>query len=436
MRPTFPRTLLGRTGSGLLLCGLALAGPQAQVTETYEDGTPRARYSLDDGERFHGNYTEYHANGRVRFRVPYRHGDRNGVYLEYFASGRLRVSARYREGRLHGKYEERDEEGRPALLTTYEDGVIVGSFVAYAGEAEISRQQWEAGELRTLNGVTPYPKSSESIADALEAIFAIERGPGAGRDADAPERHEALQWLMAYRYLCDVPHEGMELVEQMNAHAAAGSRLCEAIGRLEHKPANPGWPKAEFDFAYLGTSRSNLCMGRTIPESVTSYMDDSDERNIDRVGHRRWCLNPPLLRVGFGASGKFSAMYCMDRSRKPPPDYEFVSYPPRGLLPVDYFQPHYAWSVSLHPRKFGPPDPKAVKIRVRPLDERYLPGKPLELQNVRVQTSGAGIPLCVIFRPKAVAVKDGARYWTEITGLTARDGAPRRVAFLVEFFDL
>lgn len=434
--PSTLAALVVGLGAACVLFGPPASEASEQVTDTYPDGKLRARYSLDDEERIHGNYTEYHRSGKVRFRVPYRRGARHGAYFEYFDDGKLRIATKYREGELDGTFEERDAKGRPRLTSTYVRGALDGTRLKLDGETEISRQEWSKGELLLLNGTKPYPKAADHIRKTLEGIFALERTAGAGDDADAPLRHEALQWLMAYRFLCDVPHAGMELVPSMNAYAAAGSRLCKAIGRLDHTPKNPGWKKEDYEFAFKGTSRSNLSLGASIPQSVTGYMDDSDPTNIDRVGHRRWCLNPPLLKVGFGAEGKFSAMYCMDRSRKPRPDYDVVSFPPRGLVPVFYFKPHYAWSVSLNPRKFGKPDAKAVRVRLVTLDDDYMPGEAFALNYFKVQTGGAGIPYCVIFRPDELPVEAGARYWLEIDGLTSRAGDPRPVKFLVEFFEL
>ena len=70
------------------------------------------------------------------------------------------------------------------------------------------------------------------------------------------------------------------------------------------------------------------------------------------------------------------------------------------------------------------------------LDGDYMPGNAFSLNYFKVQTGGAGIPYCVIFRPDEFEVKAGARYWLEIGGLTSRSGDPRPVKFLVEFFEL
>src|SRR5262249_22794081 len=127
------------------------------------------------------------------------------------------------------------------------------------------------------------------------------------------ETEKGLARLKAYRYLCRIPYEDFALDEEFNKYAQAASKICNELGRLEHKPTNPGGPEDEFKMAFKGTSSSSLAFGDpTIAAAVDGWMDDSDKDNIDRLGHRRWCLNPKMQKVGFGRTGKFSAMYCFD----------------------------------------------------------------------------------------------------------------------------
>jgi hypothetical protein len=151
-------------------------------------------------------------------------------------------------------------------------------------------QRWEDGEPIDIDGVRPYGKQPDAIRAVVEEIFnSVDPLEKAKDDPLAAERGDCLRLLKIYRYLCDVPHADLALVDTFNRHADAGSKLCERIGRLDHTPENPGLPEDEYAFAYTGTSRSNLFQGNGMPGSVPAYMDDSDARNIDRVGHRRWC---------------------------------------------------------------------------------------------------------------------------------------------------
>ena len=252
------------------------------------------------------------------------------------------------------------------------------------------------------------------------------------------EREEALRRLKAYRYLAGVPYDDLRLDDEDNTACVAGARLCAKLGRLEHKPANPGLPEDEFQLAYKGTSRSNLGMGvRSLAKAVDMWMDDSDRANIDRVGHRRWCLNPTMTKTGFGRFNEFTAMYVFDRSRKDGPDFEFVCWPPRGLAPVEYFKRTSAWSVTLNPRKYNPPG-EDVTAKIYAADKKgNKTGDPLKLNHRGVDTSGIGIPNCIIFRPERIAVESGRRYVVEIEGLTqGKEKKAAMIQFGVEFISV
>ena len=93
-------------------------------------------------------------------------------------------------------------------------------------------------------------------------------------------------------------------------------------------------------------------------------MDDSDPTNIDRVGHRCWCLSPPMAATGFGHVKGFTAMWAFDKSRKPEPDIAFISVPPAGYMPAPWMGTHWAWSVGLSSKHFEAPQDAAIAIDV------------------------------------------------------------------------
>src|SRR5689334_9610383 len=207
--------------------------------------------------------------------------------------------------------------------------------------------------MRTLNFclagliLLPAIASAETrTADEIKKKLAeITAPPAKDPGGTASERDTALRRLKAYRYLAGVPYDDLTLDDDANAACEAGAGLCAKLGRLEHQPKNPGLPEAEFDLAYKGTSRSNLGQGyRKLSQALDGWMDDSDGGNIDRLGHRRWCLNPTMKKTGFGRVGEFTAMYVFDMSRKDVPDFDFISWPARGPMPVQYFKSGFVWS--------------------------------------------------------------------------------------------
>lgn len=291
---------------------------------------------------------------------------------------------------------------------------------------------------RKLDGL--YPKSRDEIQDTLKRI----QKAAAGGDFPATHR-EALSSLNAYRYLCDLPWDvGLDATYARKAQA--GAEICRALGRLDHGPPNPGMPEEAYKVAKEGAGHSNLFVGGGgPPSSVRSFMNDSDPSNIDRLGHRRWCLHPRMALTGFGHAGSYAAMWSMDagRPRDEVPDFEYVAYPPRGFLPVEYFRDRYAWSVSLNPAKYkSPAELKQDQIRIYPLTgtgttlDDFSRGDLLEMDYFNVDTGGFGLPNCIIFRPAKINLRRGARYWVEIVGLETKGGKPAEIGYLVEFTTL
>lgn len=93
---------------------------------------------------------------------------------------------------------------------------------------------------------------------------------------------------------------------------------------------------------------------------VKSWMNDGDAYNIDRVGHRRWILNPPMEKTGFGwvygSHGTYAAMYAFDNWYEPT-DYYGVAWPAQNM-PVEFFGSSYPWSISMGKEV----DKSAVKV--------------------------------------------------------------------------
>ena len=305
------------------------------------------------------------------------------------------------------------------------------------------------------DGTFVIPKSRQFIADRLAAIKKMpvrmtgdfsrvpENLSNALRSRDFQSQQEAgRRALAAYRFLCDVPYEDLEIDRMYAAHAVAGAKLLANIGMLTHTPDNPGLPDEEYQFALKGTNSSNICTSNDLPLAIEIFMGDSDATNVDGLGHRRWCLNPAMLKTGFGANKSgYSCMWSMDSSRKNVPDFDFVAYPPRGLMPTRYFKNGDAWSVSLNPKRFRKPEP-SVKATVTPV--RFDPvratlrreNKPLDTEFVKISYENFGTGPCVIFRPKNVQFEDGSAYIVSVSGLKNTDGQNVPLEYFVGFFHL
>lgn len=450
----------------LALCAALALGAAAseEIVVEHPNGQVQYRYSVDDLGRLHGLYEEFRADGTPVVRAEYERDLLDGIYEEYGEDGTLRLDARYANGSMHGAWVEYDESGTQRLVATYREGVLHGDYATFheggepfvatryregaldgdwiersedgtrVYEAEyangelhgdarlvsdgerVVQQRWETGELARFDGVVPFPRPAAKLVSALDAIQAEPEDARFDSEADpaAPERAAALRRLQAYRHLCGLPHEEMELVPEWNELCDAASEVCEANGGLDHTPPRPpGFDPERYRQGYRGASNSNLSVGQDMPGSVDGYMDDSDPSNIERVGHRRWCLNPPLEKTGFGRSGRYAAMWSMDQSGSMPGGLDAIHYPPRGWTPTDMFDARHAWCVGV--LRGGTPQEGEVRVRVRPLDERFLPGDALELDHLGIAPGGIGSGTFVVFRPVGVVVEPGSAYSVELS---------------------
>lgn len=433
---------------GILALATALPAAESEKTETYPDGAKKAVYSIDPAGEKHGPLKEFYPDGTRKLQAVYSHGKLNGLFQEFFENGKPRVKAQYVQGELNGRYDEFNEQAKPAKIVYYRNGVKQGVFQEFAGGRLVRDEFW-------LDGNLLLPKSPQMIAAGLKAIQTApvktvgEMPSCAARIRDAVKdaklqaaRENAVRKLMAYRFLCDVPFEGMELDTTYVAHTEAASEIMTRVNKLTHTPDNPGMPDEEYQFARKGTGSSNIFSANDLVKSVDAYMNDSDPGNIVCLGHRRWCLNPSMGKTGFGGHAKMSAMWSMDHSRKEVPDFEYVAFPPRGLLPAKVFHDNWAWSVTLNLKKYKKPNKDDVKIHIFPT--RFFPqnaklekaAKPLELDYFNVDLGGYAIANCIIFRPAKFRVAPNTAYWVEIKGIENADGKAVDIGYLVSFIDL
>ena len=181
-------------------------------------------------------------------------------------------------------------------------------------------------------GVTPsaaaasqfYPRSRKEIEVGIKEIAKRARP----KELSA-EVHEATKQLNIYRFLCSVPSTVKGDVE-CTKNAGEAALACKAAGTISHS---------------LGhfTDHCNLSTMGNMAATVGQYIEDSGDNNREARGHRAWCLNPPMGKVGFGSGGKgFSAMWCMDNSGTP--QKGTWAYPGKGFFPLQYVHGN-AWSL-------------------------------------------------------------------------------------------
>lgn len=292
----------------------------------------------------------------------------------------------------------------------------------------------EAAPLTPINAAltdAEHERSLDSLKQTVEEI----QGRQGGAEDDGIQ--EAINDLNTFRFLCGLDYQ-VGLDGTYNTKATAAASICNALGRLSHAPENPGWEKGRYQVAREGAGHCNLQGGGSVGRSVHSYMDDSDAGNITVLGHRRWCLNPAMGKTGFGSDGRYSAMWSMDDSNRKGSKLPFVAFPAPGFMPTDYFEEHYAWSVSLQKDAYKYPDSLAAEnVKVYQLggnETRPRAGEqPLKLSFFNLNRDGYGIPCCIIFKPEGVEVEHRSRYWVVIDGIEKRNGINTRIEYLVDF---
>ena len=257
----------------------------------------------------------------------------------------------------------------------------------------------------------------------------------------------ALNRLNSYRRLAGLNPVTIDNTYTYYAQAAALSNA--AINQMTHYPYQPSdMPNDIYNAGAKGASQSNIAcyMGYSpttgpLTFSVDLWMDDSDIYNIDRLGHRRWALNPCMKSTGFGcatsnSSWVYTAMYAFDSSAYAY-DYNYISWPPSGYMAndTDFFTPAHAWSISLSPDVYGF---NFTQIQITLKDSN---GNTWSFsQNgdndgyFNTDLGGYGCNRnAIIFRPDGIEKFEG-KYTVTVDGLYTREQNPTKLSFEVDFF--
>lgn len=220
-------------------------------------------------------------------------------------------------------------------------------------------------------------------------------------------------------------------------------------GSLDHRPAQPaGMSDSFYQRAYAASSSSNLAAGVTLTYAVDGWMDDSDTSNIDRLGHRRWQLNPVLGKVGFGyveptdsRYRSYAAEKVFDKSGGRC-DYDFIAWPASGNFPSELFSSTTAWSISLNPEQYQTPSQSDLTVSLT----RQSDGKTWTFRGdgyaasyqedyFNVDLGSYAVPNCIIFRPAGIDEYAGS-YTIRIEGLKTTSGQRvENFTYEVDFFD-
>ena len=238
----------------------------------------------------------------------------------------------------------------------------------------------------------------------------------------------ALKIVNQIRYIAGLDAD-VTLDPQYTAMAQAAALVNAANGQLSHYPQKPAHMNSSlFKLGSQGASSSNLALrystlGNAI---VNGWMYDGDDANIDRVGHRRWILNPPMKKTGFGHADDCSALYAFDWSGKS--TCTNVVWPAQNM-PLEYFNDHSPWSISTDQKE----DLHTVRVTMfrRSDQKKWTFSERTANGYFHVDNGNYGQTGCIIFRPQAIHYQNGDCFDITITGTKAG-----KITYTVNFFSL
>ena len=264
-----------------------------------------------------------------------------------------------------------------------------------------------------------------------------------------------LTYANYVRFVANLPL--LQLDATLNADAQHGAVVMAANDEMTHYPAQPAGMSDEFyERGYNATSSSNIfCIwgsytpNGVLKDAVSAYMADDDGYNHDRLGHRRWILNPVLENIGFGyakstTNAHYVAMKVFDRSGSGV-NYDFIAWPAEGNFPTNLTSARLPWSVTLNPALYKTPNEAQVKVTLtRKSDGKTwkfdsttgTPGDPAKAF-LHVDTGGYGVSNCIIFNPGSNNITGYNGVFTvDISGIYKADGSAATLHYEVDFFDV
>ena len=171
-------------------------------------------------------------------------------------------------------------------------------------------------------------------------------------EMDDVSKNNALKMLNNIRYVLGLSPVALD--DDLGKMAQAAAFVCNSINDIQHEPENEGYTKPEnmpqdvWDLGVQGCAKTNLAYAsRAYPMNwaVLCWMDDGDNSNIKRVGHRRWIMNPAMGKTGFGRSSGYYAMYSFDTSGTN--SISGATVWPAQNMPFEYFENDIPWNIGL-----------------------------------------------------------------------------------------
>jgi hypothetical protein len=252
--------------------------------------------------------------------------------------------------------------------------------------------------------------------------------------------------LSFLRSLADLkPVVSSEQANDISQHGA----VLNAVSEFSHTPLKPAdMDDLFYNKGYEATSTGNLAAGISpLSTAIIRLIDDEDIYNIERIGHRRWFLDPSLYEVGLGFVenddnyGFYSVIKVFNDLARTNVDHERTMWPGETAFPIEFIDNTIPWSLSLNPSLYDNEKVDNIQVTLSYDDQIHTldsSDKDLEGEFFNVETSGYGVPYCIIFRPEpdAMIYQSDTVYWVRIEKIYLLTGDNVTWELTTKFFNL
>ncbi len=324
--------------------------------------------------------------------------------------------------------------GEPPLMTEGADGYAASAYSSISPAAEGIRRQ-TPGISEIIDRYKAYPWSL-NVADTYSEKPSTTNPYKAGH-LTGSSLENTLNLLNFIRYVAGIPAD-VTLNEDYIELTQAGALVNCVNKKLTHEPEQPdGFPDDLYAKAKRGCGSSNIAWnyGNMAQSLLKGWMFDGDSGNIDRMGHRRWVLNPSMTQTGFGTVGAYSAMYAFDSKGSSITDY--VAWPAQNM-PIELMNGSGTpWTLSLG-SDYEKANFQNVSVTLRDVTNNKSWNFSSSKANgvFKVNIEYFGMPNCIIFRPNDVSYSKNSQFQVTVKGIKTKDGKEATVSYNVDFFSL
>ena len=212
-------------------------------------------------------------------------------------------------------------------------GATVGLGVATRTQSQIRSYLKSSGV--SINADSTYRRTPNTTSGSYE--------PG---ELSTATLQNMLGVVNLIRYIAGLGYN-VTLDSSYSEMAQASAFLNYLNGGISHDPPRPdGVSDALYTLGCKGAKQSNLSKNSEGYGNALIHgqmADISSAFNLSCVGHRRWIINPPMGKAGFGKVGIFYTIHCHDTSRSA--SETRVAWPAQNM-PIEFFKDNYPWSIS------------------------------------------------------------------------------------------